>query len=224
MKKVKILVVILIGMMFYQNVTMAETIKSGNIFYSPGSYLAGQPLTLGVDPYGYNYQAMKFSGNYYNAYANSAGFPPYNGDDVTYLAENPTAENHWAWPYRNDSLAMKWNEAWLSNQDDDGDGKLDRPTDDGGTYIGSGAWLTNHQSGNYTDEGGDQIWNNFIKIVAVPSTAQAVDAIWYEENGKEIGPVIWGQFAIIQEIINDSGTGEHGISYLSPAGPGVGKW
>jgi hypothetical protein len=51
-------------------------------FYTPRViYLAGQPLKVGYDPYGYNYQAHMFSGSYVNAYLNAYGFPPYEGDD-----------------------------------------------------------------------------------------------------------------------------------------------
>src|SRR6185295_2939947 len=106
--------------------SFAATLKSGTILYSPGSYLAGQPIPLGFDAYGYNYQAHSFSGSFFNSYANTDGFPPYNGDDAAYVAANPSVLAHWAWPYRNDQLDLKWNDAWLSNQDRDGDGLLDR--------------------------------------------------------------------------------------------------
>jgi hypothetical protein len=43
---------------------------------------------------------------------------------------------------------MKWNDAWLANVDCDGDGLLDRHYGFG-SYIGSGAWLTNHMWGSY---------------------------------------------------------------------------
>ena len=120
-------------------------IQDGTLLYSAGHYLAGQPLRVGYDPFGYNYQASMFKGSYYNSYAGGAGYPPYEGDDVAYLAENPGAATHWAWPYRDVKLLMQWNDAWISNMDrgDDAggtvpDGKLDRhygyPT-----YIGSGA-------------------------------------------------------------------------------------
>jgi hypothetical protein len=76
-----------------------------------------------------------------------------------------------------DSLMMKWNDAWLSNQDCDGDGKLDRhygyPT-----YRGSGAWLTNHQSGTYVDtDGKTERWTHFMKIVAVPLDAMLISGV-----------------------------------------------
>jgi len=189
-------------------------IQDGVLTYSAGHYLAGQPLETGYDIFGYNYQAHLFNGYYCNVYLGGAGFPPYDGDSESYLAANPGAESHWAWPYRDTWLNMKWNDAWLSNKDCDGDGKLDRYYGFA-SYIGSGAWCTNHQRGE--DDG--QKWTYFVKIVAVPADAEAVGGIWYTADGTEIGPSIWGAFAIIQEV--ESGTG---ATYVSPSGPGFGKW
>ena len=199
-----------------QKVKGCATIPQGGVKYSASHYLAGQPITTGFDPFGYNYQAGMFDGSYFNSYAGGDGFPPYAGDDAAYLAANPGAELYWAWPYRNDHLAMQWNDAWLSNQDCDGDGKLDRHYGFA-AYIGSGAWLTNHQ--NY--EGSDGNYRNyFVKIVAVPSSATKVDGIWYTNKHQTIGPASWGEFATIQEVTNDPDYS----NYRSPAGPGLGKW
>ena len=200
------------------------TIKVGILAYSTGHYLAGQPLVKGFDPYGYNYQAHLFNGYYANVYLGRDGFPPYEGDDEDYLAENPGAASKWYWPYRDVVLSMKWNESWLGNLDCDGDGLLDRYYGFS-SYIGSSAWLTNHQSGTYTDDTGKEChWIYFVKIVAAPSDAYIADGIWYASDGTEIGPVIWGSFAIIQEVENDPCAGIHGARYVSPAGPGFGKW
>ncbi len=159
------------------------------------------------DEYGYNYNAHLFNGSYFNVYAKEPGFPPYEGDAEAYLAENPTAASHWAWPYREVNLLMKWNEAWLSR---------DKVRHEGyDSYIGSGAWLTNHQSGGDKKDH----WTYFCKIVAAPADAVNEGNIWYAADGTEIGPVIWGSFAIIQEV--ESGTG---ATYISPVGPGLGKW
>ena len=199
------------------------TIQDGTLVYAEDHYLAGQPLTVGYDVFGYNYQAHMFRGSYANVYLGGEGFPPYEGDDAAYLAQYPAAENKWYWPYRADMVEMKWSDAWLANTDADGDNLLDRhfgfPS-----YIGSGAWETNHQSDEYTD--GDEVytWNYFVKIVAAPSDATEVAGVWYDSSGTEIGPVIWGEFATIQEIYNDTGTGDHGVMYASPAGPGLGKY
>lgn len=190
------------------------TIKDGELTYSAGHYLAGEPLQVGYDIFGYNYQAHMFNGYYCNVYLGRDGFPPYEGDAEAYLKENPEAAKHWAWPYRDIQLVMKWNDAWLSNKDCDADGLLDRHYGYD-SYIGSGAWETNHQWGGK----GKEHWTYFCKIVAVPEDATVDDGIWYTADETEIGPSIWGAFAIIQEV--ESGVG---ATYVSPAGPGFGKW
>jgi hypothetical protein len=169
------------------------TIQGGTITDS-----AGNIITTGYDQWGYNYQAMMFNGYFDN---NTRPTVPVESGD---------------------SLIMKWNSAWLSNQDCDFDHKLDRhygyPS-----YRGSGAWLTNHQRGEYVDANGKtQRWEYFSKIVAAPSDATLVGGVWIGADGIVIGPDIWGEFAVIQEIYNDSGTGDHGVLYKSPARPGFG--
>jgi len=118
---------------------------------------------------------------------------------------------------------MKWNDAWISNTDCDGDGKLDRHFGFE-CYIGSGAWETNHQSGEYEEDGKTCKWNYFVKIIAVPADAELVDGIWYNADGVEIGPEIWGSFAIIQHVENDLCAGIHGMQYTSPDHSGLGGW
>ena len=172
--------------------TLADTIKDGTIVYSDGHYLGGELLKTGFDTFGYNYQAHMFSGSYFNAYAGGAGFSPYEGDDDAYLIENPGAANHWAWPYRDIDLSMKWNDAWLSNQDMNSDGALDRHYGYPG-YTDSGAWLTNHMSGSNEVEVDGKIrqahWTYFVKIVTPSSLATKTDGVWYNEEGIEIaGP------------------------------------
>jgi len=39
-----------------------------------------------------------------------------------------------------------------------------------------------------------------------------------------IGAEIWGAFAIIQEVLNDPCAGDHGVQFVSPVGPGLGKF
>jgi len=117
---------------------------------------------------------------------------------------------------------MKWNDAWLANTDADGDGLLDRHFGYS-SYIGSGAWLTNHISGEYVQDGKTYRWSEFYKIVAAPADAYVDGGFWYDANGGEIGEVIWGQFAMTEYIYNDSGTGDHGVVYKSPTGPGLGN-
>jgi hypothetical protein len=173
------------------------TIQSGTLLTSSGDI-----ITTGYDTWGYNYQAHMFNGLYCDAYRDAA----------------------WCQDYAEDQLAMKWNEAWLSNKDCDGDGLLDRHLGFA-SYIGSGAWETNHQSGEYIGDDGQACrWTYFTKIVAVPVDATNVDGVWYAAAGTEIGPAIWGEFAIIQEVYNDPCGGYHGISYLSPDHAGLGGW
>lgn len=173
------------------------TIQDGNLYTSTGDLI--QP---GFDQWGYNYQARKFQGGYCDSYHDAA----------------------WCQPYKDINLAMKWNSAWLDNKDCNNDGLLDRhygyPS-----YIGSGAWLTNNESGTYTDANGNLCsWNYFVKIVAVPVDAIESNGVWYTANGGEIGSVIWGQFAITQVVSNDPCAGDHGVQYHSPVGPGFGKY
>jgi len=210
------------------------TVKDRALLYSPGHYLnLLQPIKPGFDPFGYNYQAHLFNGYYANVYLGKDGFPPYEGDDVAYFQrlvdeqytpeEIAKAEAKWYWPHRDVILIMKWNDAWLSNKDCDDDGVLDRHYGSD-SYIGSGAWETNHQSGTYVQDGKECQWNYFVKIVAVPDDATLVDGTWYAADGKEIGPVIWGAHAKIQMVENDPCANIHGAQYVSPAGPGFGKW
>lgn len=154
----------------------------------------GTLLTTGYDQYGYNYQAHMFNGRYcdYDRVIGGA--------------------------YCDVKLVMKWNDAWLSNKSCDGDLLLDRHWGYD-SYIGSGAWCTNHQSG-WNDDGSR--WNYFVKIVAAPTDAYAEGGYWYAADGTEIGPSIWGAFAIIQQVSNDPAYDEHGLLYKSPASPGLG--
>lgn len=173
---------------------------------------ASQVITPGYDDYGYNYQAHMYNGDYCdNRRSNNDACPTV---DAGHVINGPGDVD----------LMMKWNDAWLSNKDCDIDGKLDRHYGST-TYIGSGAWLTNHMSGKVVmDNGKMRKWTYFVKIVAVPSDATKTAGIWYAASGTEIGPDIWGQFAIIQEVSNDPSNGAHGILYNSPAGPGFGQY
>ena len=240
---IKSFVATLLGVFFIAGLVMPQTvsgqeggkfsgctkIKDGVLTYSAGHYLGGQPLRPGYDPYGYNYQAHMFNGSYANAYLGGYGYPPYEGDDDAYLAENPGAENTWVWESRNVMLIMWWSDIWLSNKDCNGDGKLDRgyicdPVNASSSGC-LGAWLTNHQWGSYEgEEGATCNWNYFVKIVAVPGDAYTDNGNWYTADGVLIGPVIWGAFAIVMQVENDPCSGLHGVSYLSPFSAGFGKY
>lgn len=104
------------------------TIQDGTLYRSDGVL-----IVPGYDEWGYNYQAHLFNGMYCDAYRDAA----------------------WRQPYKDVNLMMKWNDAWLSNMDCDGDGLLDRYYGFG-SYIGSGAWTTNHQSGTYVGDDGKE--------------------------------------------------------------------
>ena len=173
-----------------------STIPGGEIYDS-----AGNLIETGYDMWGYNYQARKFNGFYCDSYRDAP----------------------WCQAYKDVRLMMKWNDAWLSNKDCDDDGLLDRHY--GYTsYLGSGAWLTNHQSGEYEDPvEGSCSWNYFVKIVAAPLDAVLDDGVWYTADSDEIGPQIWGDFAIIQQVENDPCAGIHGLQYKG-ARPGLGNW
>ena len=67
-------------------------------------------------------------------------------------------------------------------------------------------------------------WIYFVKIVAVPADAKQVGGVWYAVDGTEIGPAIWVDFATIQSVYNDPCGGATGLEYLSPVGPGFGKF
>ena len=205
MKKITVFVLVLVILTLGVTVLVAQavapdkekctTIQSGLLVDSTGN-----PIEVGYDQWGYNYQAHMFNGFYGNA--SRPEFPVNSGI----------------------SLIMKWNQAWMANVDCDGDLKLDRH-DGYPTYIGSGAWLTNHMTGEYEGVDGEMCyWDYFTKIIAVPADATATGGFWYNADGTEIGPVIWGQFATIQEVENDECAGIEGVQYLSPDHPGFGGW
>ena len=170
------------------------TIQSGTLYATDGSL-----IEVGYDQFGYNFQAHMFSGRY-------CDYDRVIGGD-----------------YCDVDMVMKWNDAWISNQDCDNDGKLDRHYGYS-SYIGSGAWETNHQKGEYESDGKICKWEYFTKIIAVPADATKLDGVWYAADGTEIGPDIWGQFATIQSVYNDPCGGYHGVEYLSPDHPGFGGW
>jgi len=110
-------------------------------------------------------------------------------------------------------LQMKWNDAWLDENKVRHEGYP--------TYIDSGAWLTNHMWGTY--ETGEE-WDYFVKIIAVSSDDTLIDGNWYDPDGILIGYVIWGQFAVIQEVSNDPVLGDDGLIYNTPSPTGFGVY
>jgi len=107
--------------------------------------------------------------------------------------------------YADDSLIMKWSDPWLANVDCNDDGKLDRGLIYGGEPDGiSKGWLTNQNEGDYTDSEGAHHYTYFSKIV------------WVGPGG-----TLWGQYEIIEEVINDPAAGDHGLQVMVEA-PGFG--
>ncbi len=152
------------------------TIQGGTLTDS-----AGNPIVLGYDQFGYNYQAHIFNGTYDSSDRVLDGL--YWGD--------PTSAD-----YADDSLIMKWSDTWLANVDCNNDGKLDRGLGTEGYATNtSRGWLTNQNEGDYTDAGGVlQHYTYFAKIV------------W---TGP--GSPLWGQYTIIEEVYNDPAGGFHGL-------------
>lgn len=123
------------------------TIKGGTITDS-----GGNPIVLGYDQFGYNYQAHMFNGTYDSSDRVLDGL--YWG--------NPASTD-----YADDGLIMKWSDAWLANVDCDGNGKLDRGLVGGIVGGISKGWLTNQNNGDYTDIDGVHHYTYFSKIVWV---------------------------------------------------------
>ncbi len=123
-----------------------NTIRSGLITDS-----ANNPITLGFDQFGYNYQAHLFVGTYDSVDRSIDG---------TYWGQTGD--------FVDDELIMKWSDDWLSNKDCNGDGKLDRGIPD--AYGISRGWLTNDVNGDYDSDGDgtqDAHYTYFAKIVWV---------------------------------------------------------
>jgi hypothetical protein len=212
------------------------------------------PIKPGFDAFGYNYQAHLFNGYYTNSYLGKEGRPPYEGDDATYYlrlveegyfgtvqeADNFMNGMHvdvwgdlvydiWHWPYRDVILNMKWSDTWISNKDCNSDGKLDRgyscDPEDADNSACPGAWLTNHQQGTCVlPDGKENTWTYYVKIITPSEDAVSTAGVWHTADGAEIGPAIWGSFAVIQRVSNDACWDEHGLYDKSPAGPGFGKY
>jgi hypothetical protein len=105
-----------------------------------------------------------------------------------------------------DKLIMKWSDEWLASVDCNGDGLLDRGLVNGVVGGVSLGWLTNNISGDYTNlQGGTSHYTDFVKIV------------W---TGP--GSPLWGQYSIIQEVLNDPAGGFHGLLFKEYGAPGFG--
>lgn len=99
------------------------------------------------------------------------------------------------------------------------------------TLTMNGSWRQGINTGFWTTFSGlasesECTWSDFVKIVAIPSgSVLKVDNKWYSASGVEIGPAVWGDFAIIQENSSDSCDGSVGLlNYKSKFKAGLGNW
>ena len=192
------------------------TIQDG-LFYPSGHYLEGEPLVLGYDAYGFNYQAHMFRGNYANYLLGWWGYPPFEGDRDAYLAENPGAS--WVLQYyANKEVIFKWNDADTSNKDCDGDGLLDEH------YMekGSGAWWM--ETWWYMEDG-KKTGSWTAKYVTVPEDAYRCGYLnqwWCDAGGNRIGYAA-ANYAVIQEDWKDFDWKNHWV-WKWGASAGLGRF
>jgi len=197
-KKLLLGLTTLVLVVIYVSVAQAQCakIKDGTITDS-----ANNPINLGSDLYGYNYQAHMFNGTYDSSDRTIDGM--YFGSSGDYV---------------DDKLIMKWSDEWLSNLDCNGDHKLDRGLN-AKTGVSTGesmGWLTNQVEGDYIGLDGDSHhYTYFVKIVFVGPAPSGTDP-WAATR-------IWGTFATIEEVYNDPFGGYHGVDrsrLAKPAGLG----
>jgi hypothetical protein len=202
--KLTLLFVVFLASLCYVPSALAQcvSIKDGVLMDSNGVL-----LTMGFDQFGYNYQAHIFRGTFDSSDRKIDG---------TYWSDTGD--------YVDDRLIMKWSDDWLSNVDCTGDGKLDRggPGVTGTLSVG---WLTNQVVGDYFDavDSTEQQYEEFTKIVYMNLSRFHLSASnWYDNETNElIGPDVWASYCIIQDVYNDSGTHQHGVTWKSP-NPGFG--
>jgi hypothetical protein len=107
---------------------------------------------------------------------------------------------------QNYKVTTKWNDAYLSNTDCNGDGQLDQHYGYA-TYQGSGAWLTNRRTATYDQEGKTCIQDSSLRIVAVPNGAYLNEFYWYSADGQLIGKMMGVGLAVTYQEFSDSCTG-----------------
>ena len=143
---VSLMLVMTISLVTAKKPNACTTIQDGSLVDS-----AGNPISVGFDQFGYNYQAHLFVGTYDSSDRVLDG--KYWGSTGDYV---------------DDGLIMKWSDPWLANVDCNGDNKLDRGLVNGvvgGTSLG---WLTNQNEGDYDSDGDgtqDAHYTYFAKIV-----------------------------------------------------------
>ena len=62
-----------------------------------------------------------------------------------------------------------------------------------------------------------------MKIVAAPVDAYVEEGAWLAADGTRIGAVIWGEFAVIQDVSSDQCDPTWKYSMHEPS-PGLGNW
>lgn len=157
----------------------------------------GETITIGFNDEGYNYQAKIYSGEMY-----------------------PETSPGWY-------LEWRWNDAYLSTQDCDGDNLLDFANGQD-NYRDTGAWTTTKWTKTYTDQQGNQCRvSQFTKFIAVPVGAYVDGDLYYDADGNEIGEVVpfegFEDFARVQLIWNDPCQGINGVDYKTPGPVGLGN-
>ena len=151
-----------------------EQIEGGELFQSNG-----QPVTSGMNERGYDYELQKFEGSYCQTLANPEQCA-----------------------FEGVALTMLWNDAWLSDEDCDGDSYLDRHRGFA-SYRGSGAELTNIMRGAIEQNGEICDWHYVYWISAAPSDATLTNGVWYASSGEKLGPQIWTDFAVVGTLYQE---------------------
>jgi hypothetical protein len=143
-------------------------IEEGDIRNSDGT-----TVTVGEDPWGYDFQERTFQGGYCES-----------------------MRTH-SCSYAGVELAMVWNEAWLSHQDCDRDRHYGFAS-----YRGSGAELVDAMHGRTTQDGKACEWFYYVRYVAAPLDARLQNGYWIASDGSVLGAVIWNEFAVAQTSYN----------------------
>ena len=201
-----------------ESIELIETVEAQKSFVKSN---------MGADKYGYNWKAHTFLGSVFNAMigdplnegADFYGWEPYWGDDDAYLKlaedndyrvegqpfwENPGMLEFWH--YRN----MRLNSKNDGIYDDEGVPQY--------PWTDTGAWINFH----YSMGEGENRWSQFQKFIAVKSTDQEINGIWYSEDGEEIGLAYrWPNLAVIQVV--NTGNVPEGLmeNYKSPTHRGL---
>lgn len=215
-----------------------------SVFSACEKDIASEPLELksghlenniGFDEWGYNWKAQTFNGYLLNMMLASNYFRDvyamphykqelYSGEGMEFwemliakykyfpfLLPEPEllidcrVHAHW-----NDGLARK-------------DGVYP-PMVDGKVWVDSDAWIVF----KYTGMKDGKKWSHMRKLVAIQSSYELRDGVWYDENDAEIGlfSKYWSADLIVIQVVNigDVNTDIFYEGYTSPSGAGLGKY